>query len=414
MSIADYHHLLTKSEIELLALPKRIRTTQLKTDQQLLATIKFAHLYLPGLSSKTKDHKTREYFQRLKTMGILGFEQMLETPLLHEVHGQYSKMIGLTMPDGRDYYWHVMTADKVINQTLNLFEHTQRRPISSLTGICMFGSGVDRAFDPSGDDYSVTEIGGLLPEIPANTISKIVINQKISLYEAYKIKHFTAFLNTFSKTCQSGFADAYLMTPADQYPLYLFPAYAEGKLSKQTLQYWTQESSHRSERLFKLFAKRINSSAVLLASPFSPVTNYFNQTISRGQLPCLIKSIEILANENRYWDLLLSEPENRPNTWRELRLISYVCAMLQAATDAENKGNQLITIDDISEKPMANAYAKSRRKLRRYGIELPRLMGLYGAPGLVTRNIKHNGYIYGHNQPSKAEFKAVFETYRRR
>ena len=414
MTMQNDNHLPENCEVALLDLQTLIEANKDKPDQQLLAKIKFAKLYLPEFSSKTSKQKTCKYFQRLKSLGLFGFEKLLETSLLHEVHGQISKMVGLTMADGRDYYWHVMTADKVINQTLTIFEQSQRRPISTLTGICMFGSGVDRAINSNGAYHSITEIGGLLPEIPDDYISDIIINQKISLYEAYKIKHFTAFLNSFINNCQSGFADAYLMTPADQYPLYLFPAYAEGKLSKQSLQNWTQASALRSERLFKLFAKRLNSPTTLLASPLSAVLNYFNQEISRGELPSLSKSIEILGNENPYWQILLSEPDNQPTNWRELRLLSYVCAVLNAAKDAESKGNQLIMIDDISEKPMLNSYAKSRRKLRRYGIELPRLMGLYGAPGLVASDIGQNSYIYGHTQPSKQEFKVLFDTYRRR
>jgi hypothetical protein len=414
MHILDPNGYLTEARIPLIALQELIEQHAFTTTgEQLLAHIKFANLYLLDQHTDSIDYKTREYFHKLKALGILGFEHLTDNTLLYDFKGQCSKLIGVKMPDGRIYYLHIMTADKRINQTLNVLTEENPRPISSLTGICMFGSGTDYALTTGGNSLAVSQVGGLLPEIPDEHIKDILIKPQVSLYETYKIKQFTAFLNTFIHTCSRGFGDAYLITPADQYPLYLLPTFIEGKISRQTFQHWVHESTKRSEALYRLFAKRMNVPLLLVPSPLKSVTGYLHREVGAGRIPELDKTLQILGNEDAYWQILLSDSESVPHNWRDLKLLSYVRGVIEAAIDSERKGNVLATVDDIAEKPMANSYTKIRRRLKQQKkAELPTLLGLYTPVGVVAQDVANNSYLYGHTHPSGNEFRTIFKTYR--
>ncbi len=413
MNIRDQNGYLTESHIPLTDLPSLIEKQTFQTDhQQLLAKIKFANLYLQPQSPGRGDDKTQEYFRRLKTAGILGYQTLLDTSLQYELKGQYNNLVGVRMPNGLDYYLHVMTTEKRINQSLNALEKDDKRPLSTWLGICLFGSGTDQAITENGDSLPVNQIGGLLPEIPDQKIKQISIRHRISLYENYKIKHFTSFLNSFIASCQRGFGDAYLFTPADQYPLYLLPAFSAGLISKETYQYWTHQSSRRALAIHQLFAKRLEVPLQALPSSLEAVVPYLNAEIANNRMPRFDQACQMLGDQDYYWQSLLEDSDIRPNNWQQLKLLSYVRVTIEAAVDAERKGNLLTTIDDISEKPVLNSYSKIRRRLARHGIEIPGTLALYAPASIVAANTAENSYIYGYNRPTHQQFRAVMQAYR--
>lgn len=413
MNIKDPFGYLTEERIALAPLQTVIDQCILHEHPQRLAEIKFAKLYLLGQHEPEHiDGRTRAYFLKLQELGILGASRLVDKTLLHEVKGQLSKLVGVEMPDGNTYYLHMMTSDKVINQTLRALEQAGNQPVSTLTGICLFGSGVDSAITCDGNRLPVSEVGGLLPEIPDKKIEDILIDRHISLYETYKIKHFSAFLNTLIGSCRRGFGDAYLMTPADQYPLYLVPAFIEGKISSEVFQKWVSETRIRADAVFRMFAKRLSAPLMLLPSPLELVAGYVTSEIAANRIPSLGKVLEVLGNQDELWEALLLEQDNVPTSWRELKLLSYVRGVIEAAMDAEAKGNFLLTVDDISEKPMANAYAKVRRKLRREGTELPRVLGLYAPASIVAADRSKNSYLYGYAHASAKDFRTIVSAYR--
>lgn len=403
---------LTSASIPLVSLHDLIGQYRSSDELECIAKIKFANLHLLGHSQvDLVDHRTRGYFLKLKELGILDGANLVDESLIHEVNGQVSKLVGVAMPDGLTYYLHLMSSDKVVNQALRALE-TCQQPISTLTGICLFGSGVDTAITNTGERLPVSEVGGLLPEIPEQAIETIEITRRISLYETYKISHFSRLLNALNQSCRRGFGDAYLMMPEDQYPLYLLPAYLEGKVSSEVFQQWTHETRRRVQGIFRLFAKRVSVPLKLLPSPLKLVSGHVVSEVAAHRIPSLAWALEVLGNEDRLWEALLSEPDNVPHSWRELKLLSYVRGVMEAATDAAAKGNFLVTVDDISEKPMANAYAKVRRKLRRHDVELPRVLGLYAPASIVAADRAKNSYLYGHIKASGSEKKAVLRAYR--
>jgi hypothetical protein len=413
MNIQDPSGCLTDERVPLISLEELVAEYRGKIHPEPIVRIKHANLYLVDDQQPAPiDLKTRSYFRRLQQAGILGRSRLTEQTLIHEVKGQVSKLVGVEMPDGRTYYLHIMSSDKVVNQALQVLEEMPGKPISTLTGICMFGSGVDTAVTCDGNTLPVSEVGGLLPEIPDRRIEDIVIRHRISLYETYKIMYFSAFLNALKFSCRRPYDEAYLMTPDEQYPLYLVPAFVEGKISREIFRKWAGKTSARARSLFRLFAERVRVPMTLLPSPLQGIAGYVDSSIAHDRAPSLERALEILGNEDSKWAVILSEKDNIPVNWRELILLSYVRGVIEAATDAAAKGNLLVTADDLSEKPMANAYAKVRRKLKRQDVELPRVLGLYSPSAMVAADPDKNSYLYGHRNPSGREFRAVIRTYR--
>jgi hypothetical protein len=380
--------------------------------EQIIANIKFTTLSYLSNSDSNQVHKDRRQFKRLKELGIMDFNRLTDHSLLHIAGQQKSKLVGVELLDDRCHFLHLTSTENNIEQSISRLSDNAQQPISYWMGICMFGSGVDQAVLSDGSKYPVTSTGGLMSFIQDRVVKEISVQKQVSLYEMLKIKQFSTLISNLIHSTSRDTGVIYLLTPEEQYALYLMPSYFAGKISSRNYLIWREEAIIRAKALYAMFEKRVSVPVVLLSSPLAPAIDYINSEIEAERFPSFDKALDLLSQSDIYWKIVLDDPASRPDNWHELIMRSYVQAAIDAAVSAEKNGHALLCVDDIQEKLVLNFYGKVRRQMKWKNIVLPDILGLYCAPGVVSLDTEKNSFLYTFDQMTMKDYRSIMKAYR--
>lgn len=382
-----------------------------RREEKTNCSIKIKRAAMSVLDEKNKQIRRGEKcFENLQEFGILTNFKLSGHNLGYEVHGQKNSLIGIESPYG-SYYASFSSTENSFRQALaknsEKMPESKNMPISTITGICLFGSGVDQAVTENGNTMSVVEIGDSIAEIPNYRIVDIREQPQFSLYEAEKIKRFASFLNAMLES-DAEYETAYLISPRIQYYLYLMPAYEAGKVSPKAYQKWIGLVKQRRDMVFNALQKRLKMPLKLHASPLKEIEESIIFYAQEKEAVTLKKAIEILGDDSAWRNLFAVKV---PRTWKELRFASYVVAFLKYSENSARNNVMPIAVDDVLEKTILNENARFQKKFKQQGLEKFPAIGIHLVQNLVPANPDKDGAFYRPQEYTRSDIKAVLREY---
>lgn len=284
-------------------------------------------------------------------------------------------------------------------------------PFSTISGMCLFGSGTDWLLTNAGRRISAVALGDSQQAMAKNVSQdEIVIeagcHSPASYYELEKTLRLSQWIQWLRRNPR--FHSNHLVTPRIQYYLYLAPAYDLGRISPTAFLQWIQMVNEREHRLQQLFSEACGSAPNLAPSPLADIEDYIvRQVMAEADLN-LDHALEILDQSGSEWPHLFAV--SRPQSWKDLVNLSYVAAFSTEAKTAAEQVRHLVHFDDPLESVILSETARLNRAKRALGLPVYPLLGVYllQKVGHYDPNCDSNLYDY---VPCEGDLKLLDRVY---
>ena len=282
---------------------------------------------------------------------------------------------------------------------------------STISGMCLFGSGVDRLVTNRGRDLSVVDIGASAESMHGSLHSDERVVQfrcgsKFSFYEQEKTLRLTSFLQTIrSRRPQHGHS---LVLPRIQYYFYLADLYNSGQLPGSVYLEWFDLVDERATRVFALFEEACGLGVSRVESSLQGAEAFLRDQVKNETPIHLDQLLPLLASGSAMWRKVLSVV--RPATWHQLIGLSYVVSFSTQANMASRSGEVMIHVDDPLESVILGETARINKKVKRAGFETSPFIGLYLLQQLAQSDVEQESSLYDY-RPVPADYQLLEKIY---
>lgn len=325
--------------------------------------------------------KMLKYWSQIGEAGILDGFKATGT-FLEQVYSTYTRHFLETQrrssPSGSAFV-SLTSSSRSVNSALCFHDApADTIPFSTLSGMCLFGSGTDWLLTDGGHKISAVALGEsqdavteIIPQ--GEMVIDVGACSPYSYYELEKTVRLSQWIRWLHRNPRH--LSHHLVTPRLQYYLYLAPAYDLGRISSDAFLQWTRLVSERERRIQQLFSEACGFAVDLVSSPLATIEDYIVGQLESGSSLDLDHVLEILNRSDAEWPELLAI--NRPGTWKALVNLSYVVAFSTEAKSAANDVRHLVHVDDPLEYVILSETARLNRAKR--SLELPTfpLLGIY-------------------------------------
>jgi len=316
--------------------------------------------------------KAKKYFRQLADEGI--FDGLTMTGnFLEQAHRSsvrhFLEFTSSPESSGSDFI-SLTSTGHTINSTLNFNGKSGRAPFSTISGICLFGSGTDWLLTESGKRISAVAIGDshssmteMIPE--GEIVVEAGSRSPYSYYELEKTIRISRLILEWSRNnllhhCHS------LVIPRIQYYLYFAPAYNLKRVSSDAYMQWIRLVGEKESRIERLFSEVCGPVVQFPSSSLAPIEGYVISQITRGDFLEFNHVLRILSESDGVWsDFLVF---GQPQTWKDLINLSYVVTFSSQAMLAAENFRHLIHVDDPLEYVILSEAARLRDC---HGISVP-------------------------------------------
>lgn len=229
-----------------------------------------------------------------------------------------------------------------------------------VSGPCLFSAGSVGAIGINGTEFLLTNPGHEITE----SITEIVIQQQLSVYEVESLQRLGSFINAMAKHTKN-MNTVFLNLPHGEYYAYILDAYEKGFVSSEIVLSWFSAVDARRERLFGLLVKRITKGLprdkeinIVNSAPLTPIRERIIHAVEQNQSPSLPEALHVLRFSSELWDKLLYA--EKPKAWKALNNLSYVYAELTAGK--ADKNSKEVQIAVVVENPTeSKIFANAKR-----------------------------------------------------
>lgn len=283
----------------------------------------------------------KKMIKRVKDI-IYGLELSLVVPKNTAVisHNNGNAFVQVHGSGGGEFF--VMARDPIQGNSIQDVVNGKKPTIDIITGICLYSADSVKAHSLDGDSFSITN-----PNEQVNKeVSSITVNPSLSVYETESLIRLSQFINIIADR-SAHVRRVIANNPKIEYYLYVLDAHSQGYISPELAQQWFSHVDVRNKRLSDLMKKRFKNT-MIASEPLKPIQDYVTSHVSSGKTPAIDRAKEILCNSSSLWEEIFAIQE--PKAWKELNLLSYAYAYLQAGqVNGIDQPNILVAVENSSE-----------------------------------------------------------------
>lgn len=350
----------------------------------------------PGDSRRMKAEK---YFLKLKNLGFFDEISLSNTAVVQQISRSSRCFLGIeSRLQGSNLGFLALTStENSLNRAFAGACGDESRgfcsAVDTISGMCLFGSGVDLAVTGKGKIISLVDAGASENSMRdivdlGDEIVEINVEPRFSLYEMEKLSRLVFFLNHLSGPAKGG--RSILITPRVQYYLYLIPLYEAGRISGDVMEDWFNAVDCRDRLIRDTFASLSRRPPHFPVSSLDQEGAHIRDAVQARESPCLFEILRKLRCRDPYWEALIDCES--PSTWKALINLSYtVQFMIQADEVTEGP---LIHVDDQIERVILSETARLKKHLARSGRRVNPLVGIYLLQWLVDLELGRDSDLY--------------------